>query len=108
MNKSPINEAIETLTKFSENLEFSKEARTSVNCSISLLEPLIEKEKKLYVSMCIGLMDKLADVVERGEFDKFDEDKIIDFIRNFFNEEQKPIYGSFEHLLSLGRGRSKN
>lgn len=108
MNKSPIKEAIEILEKFNENLDFSKEAKTAVNCSISLLQPLLEKERKLYVSMCISLMDKLADVVERGEFDKFDEDNIIDFIKNYFKEKQKPIYGSYEHLLSLGQGRSKN
>ena len=108
MNKSPMNEAIEILERFKESLEFSKEAKTAVNCSISLLEPLLEKESKLYVSMCIGLIDKLADVVDRGEFDKFDEQKIVDFITNFFNEKQKPIHGSYEHLLSLGRGRSKN
>jgi hypothetical protein len=108
MNKSPIKEAIETLTKFSENLDFSKEAKTGVNCSISLIEPLIEKEKKLYVSMCISLMNKIADVVKRGEFDKFDEDNVIDFIKNYFNEEQKPTNGSYEHLLSLRQGRSKN
>jgi len=54
MNKSPIREAIERLTKFSESLDFSKEAMTGVNCSISLIQPLLEKEKKLYESICIS------------------------------------------------------
>jgi hypothetical protein len=108
MNKSPMQEAIEILERFNENLDFSKEGKTAVKCSISLLEPLLEKERKLYISMCFTLIEKLADIVDRGEFDKFDEDEILDFIRNFFIEKQKPIYGSYEHLLSLGQGRSKN
>ena len=99
MKKSPINHAIETLQKFSESLEFTKEGRTSVNCSISLLEPFIEEEKKVYIEMCIEFLKLLVNTIEKGEFNKFDEDNIVAFVTNYFSENKAPTPQSYKDFF---------
>jgi len=88
MKKSPINHAIETLQKFSESLEFTKEGKTSVNCSISLLEPFIEEEKKLYIEMCVEFLQLIVSNIENGQIQNFEYNQIVSFVENYFSENK--------------------
>lgn len=90
MKKSPINHAIETLQKFSESIEFTKEGRTSVNCSISLLEPFIQEEKKVYIEMCVEFLQLIVSNIENGQINKFEYDNIVSFVENYFSENKLP------------------
>ena len=91
MQKSPIKQAIEVLEKFSESLEFTKEGKTAVDSSISILQPLIEEERKVYIEMCIDFLQLLVLTIEKREFDKFDEHKIVSFVANYLSDNKLPI-----------------
>ena len=91
MQKSPIKQAIEVLEKFSESLEFTKEGKTSVDSSISIIQPLLEEERKVYVNMCMSFLELLVSTIEKGEFDKFDEEKIVSFVLNYFEGNETPL-----------------
>lgn len=95
MEKTPMKQAIELLERFNESLDFSKEAKKAVNCSISLIQPLLQLERKMYISLCIGLLDKIAEISEKEEFEKLDEDMFIKYIDDFMSnniEKQTPSY----------------
>lgn len=111
MEKSPINKAIEVLEKFKGVLDFSKEAQTGVASCISLIEPLIQYERNKYIEICLGLMEVLAEISDRGEYGKDDEKIIMDYVDSILPNkpsDKTPSGGSFQDLLSKVGVRSKN
>ena len=96
MKKSPINQAIETLQKFSESIEFTKEGRTAANCSISLLEPFIQEEKRVYLELCVDFLKVITTNIENGQIGKFEYDHIVSFVDNYFLDNKLPNGDFFE------------
>jgi hypothetical protein len=96
MKKSPINHAIETLQKFSESIEFTKEGRTAANCSISLIEPFIKEEKRVHLELCVDFLKVITTNIENGQIDNFKYEDIVSFIDNYFSDYKLPNGDFFE------------
>ena len=107
MERTPIKFAIDSLKRFKENLDFSKEGKTATECCISILHQHMGYEKDALIKFAWTFYESMQIEIEEGvDRDVVDISTVKDFYAEVFEISSHGV--SYEHLQSLGQGRSKN
>jgi hypothetical protein len=113
MKKTPINQAISSLQEFKSLCEFSTEASAGIEGSVNITQKVLRYERLIMTNMLFEFFDSMNSQLQSGQIGYVNEETIKKFLDNYFEptppfEEETPSHGSYEHLQSLGQGRSKN
>jgi len=113
MKKTPINQAISSLQEFKSLCEFSTEASAGIEGSVNITQKVLRYERLIMTNMLFEFFDSMNSQLQSGQIDCVNEQSVEKFLDYYFeptlpSEEETPSHGSYEHLQSLGQGRSKN